>query len=154
MKKIIPILVFFLTHLLFEPGHAQDSSKYKEFKHMKLNFILNNSDLTSEEEGQFHCIFNAYNDKYHNQVWHKQRAMKISIKNSLDSFSAESASKFINKFHAVEKLGVTLIHNRNQKLLEKIRPKEVLNILYQEKRFDHKMFNKIRKHSKKKTKKK
>ncbi len=36
-------------------------------------------------------------------------------------------------------------HQRNEKLLKKIRPKEVLNILYQEKRFDRELFNRIKK---------
>jgi len=154
MKKIIPFLIFSLTHLAFEPSYAQDSSKYKEFKQMKLNFILDNSNLTLEEEGQFHYIFNTYADKYHNEVWHEKRAMKIDIKKSLDTISSESASSFINKYYEVEMSGMTLKYSRNQKLLEKIRPKEVLNILYQEKRFDHEMFNRIRKHSKNKKKKK
>ena len=35
-------------------------------------------------------------------------------------------------------------HERNEKLLKKIRPKVVLNILYQEKRFDRELFNRIK----------
>ena len=44
-------------------------------------------------------------------------------------------------------------HERNEKLLKKIRPKVVLNILYQEKRFDRELFNRIKNKSKKDNKK-
>jgi hypothetical protein len=41
-------------------------------------------------------------------------------------------------------MGITIRNNRNQKLLEKISAKEVLNILYQEKLFDREMLKRIR----------
>ena len=44
-------------------------------------------------------------------------------------------------------------HERNERLLKKIRPKVVLNILYQEKRFDRELFNRIKNKSKKDNKK-
>ena len=41
-------------------------------------------------------------------------------------------------------LGISLRNERNQKLLEKINAKEVLNILYQEQLFDREMLKRIR----------
>ena len=43
------------------------------------------------------------------------------------------------------KKGMQMKHERNERLLKKIRPKVVLNILYQEKRFDRELFNRIKK---------
>jgi hypothetical protein len=46
-----------------------------------------------------------------------------------------------------------LKRNRNERLLKKIRPEIVLNILYQEKRFDTELFSKLRGNTKKKKEK-
>ena len=66
--------------------------------------------------------------------------------------NAQSASSYINDYHVLEKLGISLRNERNQKLLEKINAKEVLNILYQEQLFDREMLKRIRERKNKKKK--
>ena len=149
---------FFLTFFIFTfsiPGMAQDENpKYKRFKEMKLNFILDNMGLTPEEEEHFHCIFNTYEDEYHSKVWIKERQIKKQVEESFDTIKSQSASKYITEYHELEKLGLTIKNERNQKMLNKIRTKEVLNFLSQEQRFDQEMFKRIRDRDKKKEVKK
>ena len=45
---------------------------------------------------------------------------------------------------------ITIKNERNQKMLNKIRTKEVLNFLWQEQLFDQEMFKRIRDYNKKK----
>ena len=149
---------FFLTFFIFVfslPGLAQDENpRYKKFKEWKLNFILDNLELTPEEEEHFHCIFNTYEDEYHSKVWIKERQIKKQVEESFDTIKSQSASKYITEYHELEKLGLTIKNERNQKMLNKIRTKEVLNFLWQEQRFDQEMFKRIRDRDKKKEVKK
>ena len=55
-------------------------------------------------------------------------------------------------YYKLEKLGITLRNDRNQKLLEKIRTKQVLSILHQEQLFDKEMFKRIQERKNKKKK--
>ncbi len=154
MKKSVAFIVLLLitinpTNDLF----AQKlSPRYKDFKEMKLNYILDNTEMSKEEEEHFQCVFGSYEDKYHSSVWIKERKIKKQIQNSLDTINTASASSYINEYYKLEKLGITLRNDRNQKLLEKIRTKQVLSILHQEKLFDKEMFKRIQELKNKKKK--
>lgn len=156
MKNIISlILLMFLTTLITIDVHSQEmSSKYKEFKEMKLNFILDNTKMNKEEEEHFQCVFSSSEDKYHNSVWIKEKKIKKQIENSIDTINTTSASSYINQYYELEKLGINIRNYRNQKLLEKIRTKEVLLVLYQEELFDKEMFKRISNRKNKNKKKK
>jgi len=81
MKKIISII--FLLFFIVNPTvniHAQETSpKHKKLKEMKLNFILDNTDMSNEEAEHFQCVFGNYEDKYHTSVWIKERQIKKQI---------------------------------------------------------------------------
>lgn len=155
MKKSYSFFLTFFVFVFSLPGLAQDENpRYKKFKEWKLNFILDNLELTPEEEEHFHCIFNTYEDEYHNKVWTKERQIKKQVEESFDTIKSQSASKYITEYHELEKLGLTIKNERNQKMLNKIRTKEVLNFLSQEQRFDQEMFKRIRDNNKKKEEKK
>ena len=66
---------------------------------------------------------------------------------TLDSISASNAACFVKDLDTYEKKGMQMKHQRNEKMLDQIRPKVVLNILYQEKRFDKELISRIRKNS-------
>ena len=151
MKKSYSFFLTFFVFVFSLPGLAQDENpRYKKFKEWKLNFILDNLELTPEEEEHFHCIFNTYEDEYHSKVWTKERQIKKQVEESFDTIKSQSASKYITEYHELEKLGLTIKNERNQKMLNKIRTKEVLNFLSQEQRFDQEMFKRIRDRNKKK----
>jgi hypothetical protein len=155
MKKSYSFFLTFFVFVFSLPGLAQDENpRYKKFKEWKLNFILDNLELTPEEEEHFHCIFNTYEDEYHSKVWTKERQIKKQVEESFDTIKSQSASKYITEYHELEKLGLTIKNERNQKMLNKIRTKEVLNFLWQEQRFDQEMFKRIRDRDKKKEVKK
>ena len=155
MKKSYSFFLTFFVFVFSLPGLAQDENpRYEKFKEWKLNFILDNLELTPDEEEHFHCIFNTYEDEYHSKVWTKERQIKKQVEESFDTIKSQSASKYITEYHELEKLGLTIKNERNQKMLNKIRTKEVLNFLSQEQRFDQEMFKRIRDRDKKKEVKK
>ena len=154
MKKLTAfLLLLFVSNILSTNLLAQETSpKHKAFKEMKLNFILDNTEMSKGEVEHFQCVFGSFEDKYHSSVWIKERQIKKKIQESFDTMNAQSASSYINDYNVLEKLGISLRNERNQKLLEKINAKEVLNILYQEQLFDREMLKRIRERKNKKKK--
>lgn len=151
MKKSYSFFLSFFIFVFSLSALAQDeNSRYEKIKEWKLNFILDNLELTPEEEEHFHCIFNTYEDDYHSRVWIKERQIKKQVEESFDTIKSQSASEYITEYHELEKLGLTIKNERNQKMLNKIRTKEVLNFLWQEQLFDQEMFKRIRDYNKEK----
>ena len=148
MKKYIHFSLVLFT-ILTSLSSSAHTDRFQDFKKMKLNYILENTSLTEEEKKAFLPIFENYEDLYHNEVWIKERGLRKGITQAFDTINSNSASNYISRFHEFEMLGMNIKYERNQKMLSSIKPKTVLNILYQERRFDREMFNRIRNRQKK-----
>jgi hypothetical protein len=144
--KFLSFFFFFYMALLVQ---AQKNERFQKFKTMKRDFIIENTKLNETEKANFYDLFDEYENRYHNEVWLLKRKVRQEVSNAFDTISSESASKYINEYFQFEQLGMTIKHERNQKLLKLIRPKEVLRILHQEKEFDQVMLNRMRNRPKK-----
>ena len=142
---ILSAIFFITTNLWSQKG----MSRFEELKAWKLNYIIENTSLTSEEIEVYKCIFEEYENSYHNEIWMKVQEIRKGIRQSLDTISTFSAASYINDFDSYEIKGLQMKHQRNEKLLKIIRPKQVLLILYQEKRFDKELLNRIKNKPKK-----
>jgi len=142
---LLSAILFITTSLWSQKG----ISRFEELKAWKLNYIIENTSLTSEEIEVYKCIFEEYENSYHNEIWMKVQEIRKGIRQSLDTISTFSAASYINDFDSYEIKGLQMKHQRNEKLLKKIRPKQVLLILYQEKRFDKELLNRIKNKPKK-----
>ena len=154
MKKLNGIFIILSIILISNLTYAQKNSRFEQFKEMKLNFIIENTELNNTEIESFKIIFEESENKYHNKVWVLKRKLRKNLAQSYDTISSESASKYINDYYQFEQLGMSIKNKRNQALLKSIRPKVVLMILQQEKEFDEVMFKRIRNRSKEKQKEK
>ena len=154
MKKLNGIFILLSILIVSNPTYAQKNSRFERFKEMKLNFILENTELNNTEIESFKIIFEESENKYHNEVWMLKRKLRKELTEAFDTISSESASKYINDYYQFEQLGMSIKNKRNQALLKSIRPKVVLRILQQEKEFDEVMFKRIRNRSKEKQKEK
>jgi len=125
------------------------TSGFEELKAWKLNFIIENTSLNTEELEAYKCIFEEYENAYHSEIWIKVQEIRKNLRQSFDTITTSSAAIYIKDFDSFEIKGLQMKHQRNEMLLKKIRPKEVLHILYQEKRFDREMLNRIKNKSKK-----
>ena len=123
--------------------------RFEELKAWKLSYITSNTSMNSRELEVYKCIFEEYENTYHDEIWIKVREMRKELKNSIETIATEKAASYINVFDEYEKKGMQMKHKRNERLLKKIRPKVVLNILYQEKRFDRELFKRIKDKTKK-----
>ena len=144
--KFLSCFFFFFTATLTQ---AQNNERFQKFKTMKRDFIIQNTKLNETEKATFYDLFDEYENRYHNEVWLLKRKVRKEVSNAFDTISSESASKYINDYFKFEQLGMTIKHERNQKLLKLIRPKEVLRILHQEKEFDQVILNRMKNRPKK-----
>lgn len=149
MKRFFIFLVVLISLFLSNESIAQKDSRFEEFKEMKKNFVLKNTILTVEERKSFTILFEKYGNKYHDKVWVLKKKLKKEFNQPYDTLSSENAFKYINDYDYLEKLGMSIKHERNQKLLETIRPEIVLKILVNEMEFDQLMLRRIRNRNKK-----
>ena len=151
MKTKTPYLLLLLVGLLISNTvwSQEEKSRFEELKAWKLSYIIENTEMNSEELEAYKCIFEDYENAYHNEIWTKVRQMRKALRKSMDTLDTASASAYISKLDAFEIKGLEMKHERNERLLKKISPKKVLNILYQEKRFDQELLNRIKNKSKK-----
>ena len=154
--KINFSLLFLTTFIVIKNGYSQEEiSKYEELKAWKLSYIIKNTSMNPEELEIYKCIFEDYENNYHNEIWSKviRRHNDFSGKNKkeiFDKISSSEAMNLIYDFDSYELKGMEMKHNRNRRLLKKIRPEIVLSILYQEKNFNRELFKKRRNDSKNK----
>jgi hypothetical protein len=148
MKFSFSTLLILLVTVSSNQILAQKSKRFEEFKEMKMNFILKNTDLTKNEKKSFEILFENYENKYHDEVWVLKKKVKKELYQPHDTLSSENASKYINDYHCLEQLGMTIKLERNQKLLESIRPDIVIKILLKEMEFDQEMFKRLQNRSK------
>ncbi len=149
MKRFFVFLVVLFSLFLSNESIAQKDNHFEEFKEMKKNFVLKNTILTIKEEKSFTILFEKYGNKYHDEVWVLKKKLKKKFNQPYDTLSSENAFKYINDYDYLEQLGMTIKHERNQKLLETIRPEIVLKILINEMEFDQLMLRRIRNRNKK-----
>ena len=143
--------LFILLSLLFLNGvYSQNGmSRFEELKEWKLSYITKNTSMNSKELEVYKCIFEDYENTYYNEIWIKVKKMRKELNKPMETIPNETAIKYINEIDAFEIKGMQMKHERNERLLKKIRPKIVLNIINQEKKFDRELFNRIRRNSKK-----
>ena len=89
-------------------------SRFEEFKDWKLGYIIENTLMNLEELDVFKCIFEEYENTYHDEIWLKLRYIRKEYKNSLDTISGSLAAQYINKSDNYEMKGMKLKRNRNE----------------------------------------
>ena len=143
--------LFLLLSLLFSNGvYSQNGiSRFEELKEWKLSYITKNTSMNSKELEVYKCIFENYENTYHDEIWIKVKKMRKELNKLMETIPNETAINYINEIDAFEIKGMQMKHKRNERLLKKIRPKIVLNIINQEKKFDRELFSRIRRNSKK-----
>ena len=71
MKIKINFSLLFLTiFIVIKNGYSQEEiSKYEELKAWKLSYIIKNTSMNPEELEIYKCIFEDYENNYHNEIW-------------------------------------------------------------------------------------
>ena len=78
-------------------------SRFEELKAWKLSYITNNTSMNSKELEVYKCIFEEYENAYHDKIWIKVRKMRKNLKDSIEIIPTEKAANYINEFDEYEK---------------------------------------------------
>jgi len=138
--NICVVLMFFSSLQLY----AQDS-KRERIKSLKIAYITDKLDLTSEEAEKFWPIYNRFDDNSHRLRNREFRKIKKKLRNeNLSLITNEEAMKILNKMEAIE----TELYNEKKKLvvdLQKvISPKKIILLKKVEDDFNKELFRRLR----------
>lgn len=107
MKKIIaPILFLLVTTFSFAQGHKE---KQEKIKALKVAYITEQLQLTSDEAQKFWPIYNDYQEKQFDLRHEKMRAIlgKLDAGN-IDKLSEKEASSLLTQMESIEETLFTL----------------------------------------------
>jgi hypothetical protein len=71
MKTNTHYLLLLLVGLLISNTvwSQKEKSRFEELKAWKLSYIIENTEMNSEELEAYKCIFEDYENAYHNEIW-------------------------------------------------------------------------------------
>ena len=73
-------------------------SRFEELKAWKLSYITNNTSMNSRELEVYKCIFEEYENAYHDKIWIKVRKIRKELNESIELIPTEKAANYINEF--------------------------------------------------------
>jgi Spy/CpxP family protein refolding chaperone len=92
-NKLVLIILFLLSIQLFaQPPRGE---KKEQIKALKVGFITNELELTSDEASKFWPIYNAFDDKQFELRHEKMKAFKGRMDSDLDKMSEKEASALL-----------------------------------------------------------
>lgn len=101
IQKIIPILLFLFAINTFAQPRLKE--KKEQIKALKVAYITEELQLTSEEATKFWPVFNAYEDKQKELRQEKMRSyMNRLDAGEVDAMSEKEASNLLNQMESTE----------------------------------------------------
>lgn len=99
--KIIPILLFLFAINTFAQPRLKE--KKEQIKALKVAYITEELQLTSEEATKFWPVFNAYEDKQKELRQEKMRSYKNRLDaGEVDAMSEKAATNLLNQMESTE----------------------------------------------------
>ncbi len=141
--------LFLLTLFLFtlHINAQRRNGNEGQLKTLKIGYITQTLDLTSDEAQYFWPIYNEYQDKIHKLRKGNQRELMEQLKSrgGIDAISEKEAEKILDKFLAIE----NKIQEERDKMYSKLRgvisAKKILKLHHAEYEFKRKILQRLRK---------
>lgn len=143
MKKILLIL---FSILLFTTQTNAQKGKSDQLKTLKISYISEVLELTSDEAQNFWPIYNKHQDKIHKLRRIKQKELIEKIKSSggIDALSEKEAEKILDEFMAIENNIQVEQSKMYSELRQVISVKKVLKLHRAENEFNRKLIQRLR----------
>lgn len=143
MRKIVNILFLLLVGFSFAQGGMKE--KKEKIKALKVAYITEQLDLTTEEAQKFWPVYNAFDDK---QFELKHNKMKTIVNKfeagGIDQLSEKEALELITKMDAYEDEMHQLKKKFLKDLLNVLPPKKVIKLKKAEDEFNRKLLREFR----------
>lgn len=149
MKKYILILLLFI--FAFGQGMAQEKNKRDYIKSLKIAFITENLNLTTDEAQRFWPVYNNYEDQRYLQVYKEYKEIKHLLRDKeFGDVSETQASRTLDRLITIKKNSLELEKKLFDDLSDFIPSTKILYLKKLEDDFNHKLLEKLKKeyHSK------
>ena len=147
--KIIPVFIlslFFAGNALAQPEGGKDRKAHeKKIEQLKISFITNELDLTSEEAQAFWPVYNEMSSKIKVEKKLQHETVK-ELKNNHDSFSDSDFKKSITAIFDSEGREVQVKKEYTDKIGDIIGYKKAAKLLSLEQRFKRELLSKLNRH--------
>jgi len=146
MKKITLLLFIclFAANVFGQQGHRGE-----KVKALKIAFITEQLDLSSEEASQFWPIYNKYEEKI-NDIRKKERKEIIQVlRNNFETITDAEANKLIDKSISSREQQRTFETQMINELRVAISPKKVIQLKRVEDAFKRKLLERFKEHRRK-----
>jgi len=141
-KIIIPILLIFATSISFAQGFRDKKDKVKT---LKVAYITEQLDLTSEEAQKFWPIYNAFDDKQADLRHEKLKAILDRFEpGSVEKLSEKDASTLLIQMESIEENLFTLRKKFIKDLQGVISAKKIIKLKKAEEDFNRQLLRQIR----------
>lgn len=144
MKKYILLLLLFV--FAFGQGMAQKKSKRDYIKSLKIAFITDNLNLTTEEAQKFWPIYNSYEDHKYTEVYKEYKGIKHLLRdNEFGEVSEAQAKKTLEQLITIKKKSLELEKKLFEDLSDIMPSTKILYLKKLEDDFNHKLLEKLKK---------
>ena len=108
---------------------------------LKISFITQEIELTSDEAQQFWPIYNKYNDRMHEARLQLERGIQQEIKNSggVENLTDQQSDEFLQRIMQLEEVISTNKIEMNRELRGVISSKKILKLQWTEREFNRRM---------------
>ena len=143
MKNILLIL---FSILLFTTQTNAQKGKNDQLKTLKISYISEVLELTSDEAQNFWPIYNEHQDKIHKlrRIKQKELMEKITSSGGIDALAEKEAEKILDEFMAIENNIQVEQSNMYSELRHVISVKKVLKLHRAENEFNRKLIQRLR----------
>lgn len=141
-KFILPVLILFVTSISFAQGFKDRKEKVKA---LKVAYISEQLDLTSEEAQKFWPIYNTYDDKQSELRHEKMRAILDRFEpGSVEKLSEKEASTLLTQMETIEENLFTLRKKFIKDLQSAISAKKIIKLKKAEEDFNRHLLKQMR----------
>jgi len=129
-------LILFTTAVL-----AQGKMNRNRINLLKISFITEEIELTSDEAQQFWPIYNKYNDRMHEARLQLERGIQQEIKNSggVENLTDQQSDEFLQRIMQLEEVISTNKIEMTRELRGVISSKKILKLQWTEREFNRRM---------------
>lgn len=144
MKKYILVLLLFI--FAFGQGIAQKKSKRDYIKSLKIAFMTDNLQLTTDEAQKFWPVYNYYEDHKYTEVYREYKGIKHLLRDKeYGDVSEAEAKKALDKLIAIKKRSLELEKKLFDDLSDIMPSTKILYLKKLEDDFNHKLLEKLKK---------
>jgi len=143
MRKKITLLLIFIVSLSFAQGGMRE--KKEKIKALKIAYITEQLELTSDEAQKFWPVYNTFDDKQFELKHNKMKAIVNQFENGgIDKLTEKEASELITKMDDYEDEMHTLKKKYLKDLLKVLPAKKVIKLKKAEDEFNRKLLREFR----------